>query len=70
MARDPVRRVRGELDERTRRPGGNTYWVPVVTTWIEGVEAAAEREPAVDWVDGDAGALARWAGIVEAARRG
>jgi tetratricopeptide (TPR) repeat protein len=67
---DEARRVRADLDDRTRTSGGNTYWVPIVTTWIEGADAAAEREPAVDWVDGSAGALARWAGIGGGVRRG
>ncbi|MFJ5674162.1 tetratricopeptide repeat protein [Streptomyces sp. NPDC093097] len=67
---DEARRVRARLDDRTRASGGNTYWVPIVTTWIEGVDAAAAREPAVDWVDGSAPALARWARIGEGARRG
>lgn len=73
---DEARRVRAELDDRTLRSGGNTYWVPIVTTWIngmdgvDGVDAAVGREPAVDWVDGPASTLARWAGIVEGARHG
>jgi tetratricopeptide (TPR) repeat protein len=67
---DGARRVRTELDARTRTSGGNTYWVPIVTTWIEGACAADEREPAVDWVDGSASASARWAEIARTVRRG
>ncbi|WP_406094748.1 hypothetical protein [Kitasatospora purpeofusca] len=64
---DGARRTRAELDARTRRSGGNTYWVPIVTSWIEGVPAAMEHEPRVEWVDGPAVSLGRWAGV--AARR-
>lgn len=67
---DEARRLRAALDDRTRMSGGNTYWVPVVTTWIEGASAAAGWGPAIDWVDGPTSALARWAGIFERARRG
>jgi hypothetical protein len=38
-------------------------WVPIVTTWIEGVDAAATYRPAMDWVDGPTEALNRWAGV-------
>jgi hypothetical protein len=38
--------------------------VPIVTTWIEGAGAAAERVPAVDWVGGSADTLGRWAHVV------
>lgn len=61
---DGARRTRSELDERTRTSGGNTYWVPVVTSWIDGVDTAAERSPAVDWVDDPATSLGRWAQVV------
>jgi tetratricopeptide (TPR) repeat protein len=62
---DGARRTRSELDERTRASGGNTYWVPVVTSWIDGGEAALEHRPVADWVDGPA-ALGRWADVVAA----
>ncbi|WP_224276273.1 hypothetical protein [Streptomyces sp. LS1784] len=65
--RDGARRTRAELDARTRRSGGNTYWVPIVTSWIEGVPKAAEHDPRVEWVDGPAESLGRWA---EVAARG
>lgn len=61
---DSARRIRFQLDERTRTSGGNTYWVPVVTCWIDGVNAAAESRPAVDWIDGPAVSLERWAELV------
>ncbi|TVL93683.1 hypothetical protein CD790_01060 [Streptomyces sp. SAJ15] len=61
---DAARRTRTELAARTRTSGGNTYWVPVVTSWIDGVDAAAGQHPAVDWVDGPAAALGRWAQVV------
>ncbi|MFD7410340.1 hypothetical protein [Kitasatospora purpeofusca] len=64
---DGARRIRAELDARTRRSGGNTYWVPIVTSWIEGVPTAMEHEPQVEWVDGPAVSLGRWAEV--AARR-
>ncbi|MFD8384989.1 tetratricopeptide repeat protein [Streptomyces sp. NPDC059679] len=66
LAGDPdgARRTRSDLDERTRTSGGNTYWVPIVTSWIDGVERAAEHSPAVDWVDGPAASLGRWAEAV------
>ncbi|MFH9353768.1 tetratricopeptide repeat protein [Kitasatospora sp. NPDC017646] len=64
---DGARRTRVELDARTRRSGGNTYWVPIVTSWIEGVPTAMEHEPRVEWVDGPAVSLGRWAEV--AARR-
>ncbi len=64
---DGARRTRAELDARTRRSGGNTYWVPIVTSWIEGVPTAMEHEPQVEWVDGPDVSLGRWAGV--AARR-
>lgn len=67
---DEARRLRAELDDRTRASGGNTYWVPVVTTWIDGVGAAAGQVPTVDWIDGSAGALARWADVFQGARSG
>ncbi|MGW7445704.1 hypothetical protein [Kitasatospora sp. NPDC054795] len=60
-------RTRAELDARTRRSGGNTYWVPIVTSWIDGVPTAAGRDPRVEWVDGPAVSLGRWAEV--AARR-
>ncbi|MDB1088713.1 tetratricopeptide repeat protein [Streptomyces sp. ACA25] len=59
-----ARRARTALDERTRSSGGNTYWVPVVTSWTDGVAAAAEVRPTVEWVDGPAAALGRWAAVV------
>ncbi|MEU8513986.1 tetratricopeptide repeat protein [Kitasatospora sp. NPDC048722] len=58
-----VRRMRAELDARTRRSGGNTYWVPIVTSWIDGVPQAVERDPRVEWVDGAAVSLGRWAEV-------
>ncbi|MFE4973284.1 hypothetical protein ACFRAR_14355 [Kitasatospora sp. NPDC056651] len=61
--RDGARRTRAELDARTRRSGGNTYWVPIVTSWIEGVPKAAEHDLRVDWVDGPAESLGRWAAV-------
>ncbi|MFH8384985.1 tetratricopeptide repeat protein [Kitasatospora sp. NPDC018058] len=64
---DGARRTRAELDARTRRSGGNTYWVPIVTSWIEGVPQAVELDPRVEWVDGAAVSLGRWAEV--AARR-
>lgn len=67
---DEARRLRAALDERTRTSGGNTYWVPVVTTWIEGVGAATSQGPAIDWLDGSTAAAARWAGVFGRAHRG
>ncbi|MGP3999395.1 hypothetical protein [Streptomyces sp. 8N706] len=61
---DSARRTRSELDERTRTSGGNTYWVPIVTCWIDGPDAAVERRPVVDWVDGSVASLGRWAAVV------
>ncbi|MFK4108229.1 hypothetical protein [Streptomyces sp. NPDC002176] len=61
--RDGARRVRSELDERTRTSGGNTYWVPIVTSWIDGVDAAAGHHPPVEWVDGPESSLGRWARV-------
>ncbi|MFG3056977.1 tetratricopeptide repeat protein [Kitasatospora sp. NPDC048239] len=61
---DGARRKRSELDERTRSSGGNTYWVPITTSWIDGARTAAEHGPAVDWVDGPAASLGRWAEVV------
>lgn len=61
---DGARRTRSELDERTRTSGGNTYWVPIVTSWIDGVDTAVEHRPAIDWVDGPATSLGRWAEVV------
>ncbi len=68
--RESARRTRTELDARTAASGGNTYWVPVVTTWIDGTEAAADCRPAVDWIDGADAALRRWEGLCGAARHG
>ncbi|MEU6233937.1 hypothetical protein [Kitasatospora sp. NPDC047058] len=64
---DGARRTRAELDARTRRSGGNTYWVPIVTSWLEGVPKAMAHGPQVEWVDGPAVSLGRWA---EVAARG
>ncbi|MBL1095736.1 tetratricopeptide repeat protein [Streptomyces coffeae] len=61
---DGARRTRSALDERTRTSGGNTYWVPIVTSWTDGADMAAECAPAVDWVDGPAASLGRWAAVV------
>ncbi|MEV7779648.1 hypothetical protein [Kitasatospora sp. NPDC088351] len=61
---DGARRTRAELDARTRRSGGNTYWVPIVTSWIDGVPKAVEHGPGVEWVDGPAVSLGRWAEVV------
>ncbi|WP_327682224.1 tetratricopeptide repeat protein [Kitasatospora sp. NBC_00458] len=61
---DAARRTRSELDHRTRASGGNTYWVPIATSWIDGAGRAAEHVPEVDWVDGPAGSLGRWAELV------
>ncbi|MER5641910.1 hypothetical protein ABT095_33860 [Kitasatospora sp. NPDC002227] len=58
-----ARRTRAELDERTRTSGGNTYWVPIATSWLDGAEAAAQDSPAVEWVDGPA-SLSRWAAVL------
>ncbi|MFJ9843676.1 tetratricopeptide repeat protein [Kitasatospora sp. NPDC101155] len=58
-----ARRTRAELDARTRRSGGNTYWVPIVTSWIDGVPQAVEHDPRVEWVDGPAVSLGRWAEV-------
>ncbi|ARF81268.1 tol-pal system YbgF family protein [Kitasatospora aureofaciens] len=60
---DGVRSTRAELDARTRRSGGNTYWVPIVTSWIEGVPQATEHDPRVEWIDGAAVSLGRWAEV-------
>ncbi|MFJ1708399.1 hypothetical protein [Kitasatospora sp. NPDC088346] len=60
---DGARRTRAELDARTRRSGGNTYWVPIVTSWIDGVPEATEHDLRVDWVDGPAVSLGRWAEV-------
>ncbi|MER6395418.1 hypothetical protein ABT263_05035 [Kitasatospora sp. NPDC001603] len=59
-----ARRTRAALDERTRTSGGNIYWVPIVSSWIDGPASAAESGPAVDWVDGPVAALGRWAEVV------
>ncbi|MEV8328680.1 hypothetical protein [Kitasatospora sp. NPDC056731] len=59
-----ARRTRSELDARTRTSGGNTYWVPIATSWIDGSLAAAEHLPAVGWVDGPVASLGRWAAVV------
>ncbi|MFF1902816.1 tetratricopeptide repeat protein [Kitasatospora sp. NPDC058218] len=61
---DGARRTRAELDARTRRSGGNTYWVPIVTSWMEGVPKAVEHDPRIEWVDGPAVSLGRWAEVV------
>ncbi|MCF2531829.1 tetratricopeptide repeat protein [Yinghuangia soli] len=61
---EAARRLRAELDERTRASGGNVYWVPVATSWIDGVDSAAQDPHAVDWVDGPEAALGRWAQAV------
>ena len=58
---DDGRAVLADLDERTRSSGGNSYWVPIATTWLGGVDAAAASSPEVPWLDGAAGALGRWA---------
>ncbi|MFF2351835.1 tetratricopeptide repeat protein [Kitasatospora sp. NPDC058115] len=60
---DGARRTRAELEARTRRSGGNTYWVPIVTSWIDGVPTAAEHDPGIEWVDGPAASLGRWAEV-------
>lgn len=57
-------RLRSDLDARTRTSGGNTYWVPVVSSWLAGAEAVAHHHPDIEWVDGPAAALGRWAGVV------
>ncbi|MFC0600118.1 hypothetical protein [Streptomyces palmae] len=62
--RDGARRTRADLDERTRASGGNTYWVPIATSWLEGADTAAERHPAVEWVTGATRALDRWAAVI------
>lgn len=61
---DRARRVRASLDRRTRASGGNTYWVPIATTWIDGAHAAAGQASDIEWVDAGAegmSALNRWA---------
>ncbi|GAA1932010.1 ATP/GTP-binding protein [Streptomyces sodiiphilus] len=60
---ESAHRTRSELDIRTSESGGNTYWVPIVTSWLDGVEAAAAHTPSVDWIDGAAAALVRWARV-------
>ncbi|MFJ9950277.1 hypothetical protein [Kitasatospora sp. NPDC091207] len=57
-------RTRAALDQRTRTSGGNIYWVPIVSCWIDGPATAAEDGPVVDWVDGPVAALGRWADVV------
>lgn len=61
---DRARQRRGELDERTRDSGGNTYWVPIVTCWLDGIETAAEHHPGVEWLDGPSACLRRWDDVV------
>ncbi|MER6411965.1 tetratricopeptide repeat protein [Streptomyces humidus] len=58
---DGARRTCSELDERTHASGGNTYWVPVAASWIDGADTASERHAAVDWIDSPAASLGRWA---------
>ncbi|MGH3694335.1 MAG: hypothetical protein ACRDRX_10205 [Pseudonocardiaceae bacterium] len=60
---DRASRTRSELDERTRTSGGNTYWVPIVTTWIDGVDMAVEHCPAISWIDNVTASLGRWAEV-------
>ncbi|MFD8938534.1 hypothetical protein ACFV0R_25340 [Streptomyces sp. NPDC059578] len=62
---DSARRTRSHLDERTHTSGGNTYWVPIVTSWIDGPDTAAEYHPEIDWVDGPGPALRRWAEVTD-----
>ncbi|MBB5938725.1 hypothetical protein [Streptomyces zagrosensis] len=58
-----ARRLRSDLDARTRTSGGNTYWVPIATSWIDSAEVAHQQHPDIDWVDGPAAALGRWAQV-------
>ncbi|MEV5685751.1 tetratricopeptide repeat protein [Streptomyces sp. NPDC052164] len=60
---DGARQVRSRLDERTSASGGNTYWVPIVTSWLDGIDTAAGHRPAVGWVDGPEPSLGRWAEV-------
>lgn len=60
---DGARRRRAELDARTSRSGGNTYWVPITTSWLDGVRSAADRHSGIEWVDGPVASLSRWAGV-------
>ncbi|WP_432178496.1 hypothetical protein [Streptomyces sp. NBC_00063] len=60
---DGARHTRSQLEERTCTSGGNTYWVPIVTSWIDGVDTAAEHHPAIDWVDDPEPSLGRWAEV-------
>jgi tetratricopeptide (TPR) repeat protein len=61
---DLARLRRSELDERTRESGGNTYWVPIVTCWLDGVETALGHRPAVEWIDDPSASLRRWDDVV------
>jgi tetratricopeptide (TPR) repeat protein len=60
---DRARNLRRDLDARTRASGGNTYWVPIVTAWIDGADTAAQYSPPVEWVDGATASLNRWAHV-------
>jgi hypothetical protein len=61
---EPARRTLGDLDQRTNTSGGNTYWVPIAASWVDGVDSAMARQPDLDWVDGPGDTLRRWAALV------
>lgn len=61
--RESARRTLRHLHERTRASGGNTYWVPIVASWIDDLRPEEVDWPAIGWLDGDDATLRRWARV-------
>ncbi|MEU5859939.1 hypothetical protein ABZ815_02110 [Nonomuraea sp. NPDC047529] len=58
-----ARRTRSHLAERTRASGGNIYWIPIASSWIEGPEEALLSHSSIQWIDDPTVTLNRWAAI-------
>jgi tetratricopeptide (TPR) repeat protein len=52
-----------DLDQRTRASGGNTYWVPITASWIDGIAPDELDWPEVAWLDDADVTLRRWARV-------
>jgi hypothetical protein len=61
---DRARHTLHDLAERTRMSGGNTYWVPIAASWIDGIEPDEVDWPEIAWLDGPDRTLRRWARVV------
>lgn len=59
-----ARRTLHNLDQRTKTSGGNTYWVPIAVSWIDGLETSEVESQEISWLGGPDVTMRRWARVV------